>query len=191
MARERKQTASFPRCDRDGYRPDVFRLAFIVALGALLAACSSAEGATSRSAGDTNAPPLVDSVEPSPSDTARAPASPFTPPTPPGCAGAGAYDYCFAFDGATPVALRVALPSATPEGAVVTLGFHRTAGAPAAVLDDVSFSVPAARSELVFYFQVYPATYTIDVDIGDASGTTAPLDVGEAPVETWLALEPG
>ncbi len=122
------------------------------------------------------------------SETASAPVTTFTPPSPLGCSNARGYDYCFAFDRATPLAIRVALAEPTPEGAVGTVRFHREAGTPAAVLNDVSFGLPASKTELVFYFQVYPATYTVDVDVDGAHATTDPVEISDTPVETSLVL---
>ncbi len=154
--------------DRDRYRRRVLgRLALAFSLVACGGAPSSSE----------EAPP--------PSETTTAT---FTPPSPLGCSNAGGYDYCFAFDHATPLAVRVALPDATPEGAVGTVRFRREAGAPEAVLNSVSFALPAAKKDLVFYFQVYPATYTIEVDVSGDRATTEPLAIGELPVLTSLTL---
>jgi len=112
----------------------------------------------------------------------------FTPPSPRGCSNAGAYDYCFAFDRATPLAIRVELAAETPDGAVGNVRFHTEAGTPAAVLNDVSFGLPAAKAALAFYFQVYPATYTVDVDVAGAHATTSPVEIGDAPVATSVVL---
>jgi len=113
----------------------------------------------------------------------------FTPPSPLGCAAAGAYDYCFAFDRGTPLAVRVALPSATPTDAVAEVSFHVEDGHVDAVLNEVRFSVKPDRDALVLYFQVYPATYIIDVSVAGARGTTERIDVGASPIATSVALE--
>jgi hypothetical protein len=118
----------------------------------------------------------------------RAAVAPFTPPSPPGCAGAGAYDYCLAFDHATPLAVRVELPSTAPAGAVGVVRFHLVDGAPAEVLNQTRFALPHARRELVFYFQVFPATYVVDIQVGDETATTLPLEIGNVPIETSLTL---
>ncbi|HEY8078848.1 MAG TPA: hypothetical protein VIF62_32170 [Labilithrix sp.] len=112
----------------------------------------------------------------------------FVPPSPLGCSNAKSYDYCFAFAHGTPLAVHVTLPAPTPADAVGTVHFHREDGAPEAVLDDVSFALPPSRKELVFYFQVYPATYAIAVDVDGAHATTDPLAIGDAPVATSIVL---
>ncbi len=119
-----------------------------------------------------------------------APVTSFTPPSPRGCAAAAsAYDYCFAFRGGTPLAIRVDLALATPPHAKGAVRFQRVDGSPAAVLDDVEFGLPASKRDHVFYFEIYPGTYTVDVAVAGEAGSTLPLVIAEDPVETWLSLE--
>jgi hypothetical protein len=113
----------------------------------------------------------------------------FTPPSPLGCSAAGAYDYCFAFTGGTPLAVRVELPKETAADAVGVVRFHKEDGKPSAVLDEVKFELKADRPSLVFYFQVYPATYTIDVQVDGASGTSDPVEVGATPIVASVTLQ--
>jgi hypothetical protein len=147
-----------------------------VALSLLAIGCGGARTATTTDA-DAGAQP-----------SASAPVATFTPPSPRGCAGAAAYDYCFAFDGATPLAVRLELARATGESAVGAVRFRATAGSPAAVLDSVTFALAKGRAELVYYFEVYPATYTVEVEVAGDQASTPPLDIGGAPVETWLTV---
>ena len=144
----------------------------------------------------------------------RAPLVPFDPPTPRGCAGAAAYDGCFAFDNATPLAVHLTLPETTKKGAIAILRFHPaapTASRPL-VANQVEFRV-LARNELHLYFQVYPGSYQIEAgvdsdDDGDAFGpndatgwssatvesavtdqtSAALVDVADTPVSTSFAL---
>ena len=109
----------------------------------------------------------------------RAPLVPFDPPTPLGCAGAAAYDGCFAFDHATPLAVTIVVPESTKKGALAVVRFHPVTGdatntAKALVANQVEFRVPA-RAELHLYFQVFPGSYAIEAgvdsdDDGDAFG---------------------
>jgi hypothetical protein len=147
-------------------------------------------------------------------EDARAPVSAFVPPTPPGCAGAAAYDACFAFEGATPLAVRVALPPEARANAVGVVRFHRASAVRTHLeLNQMKFKVGDTR-ELRLYFQVYPDAYRIEVGVdadgdGDPDGRAdlvgwsamspdvavideteaAIVDVGEAPVETAFRLE--
>lgn len=146
---------------------------------------------------------------------ARAPVSAFVPPTPRGCAGAAAYDVCFAFDGATPLAVRVALPPGSRTRTLGVVRFHRVSGAREHLeLDQLRFEVRDAL-ELRLYFQVYPDAYRIEVGVdadgdGDPDGPSdlvgwsasspevaaldetaaAIVEVGALPIETAFRLEP-
>ena len=143
----------------------------------------------------------------------RAPLVPFDPPTPLGCAGAAAYDGCFAFDNATPLAVAIALPETAKKGALAIVRFHRIGDATKTlVANQVEFRVPA-RAELHLYFQVFAGSYRIEAgvdcdDDGDAfgphdatgwssvvtesavtdQGAAAIVDVADAPVATSFAL---
>src|SRR3954464_2952442 len=84
---------------------------------------------------------------------AHAPVTPLVPPSPAGCLGAAAYDACFAVEGATPLALRVALPPEARAKAVAVVRFPRAWGAREPLdLDELKFVVGEAR-ELRLYFQ--------------------------------------
>lgn len=143
----------------------------------------------------------------------RAPLVPFDPPTPLGCAGAAAYDGCFAFDHATPFKLTLGLPETTKKGSVVIVRFHRDGdSASTLVANQVEFRVQA-RAELNLYFQVFPGAYAIEAGVdldgdGDAFGksdatgwsavsadravtqqaSAALVDVADTPVSTAFAL---
>lgn len=119
--------------------------------------------------------------------SARAPVSVFVPPTPLGCAGARAYDACFALEGATPLAVRVALPRGPRPNAVASVRFRRASGTPDPLdLEHMKFKVGGA-SELHLYFQVRPGAYRIAVGI-DANGDGDP----EGPADDfgWSAVSP-
>ena len=147
---------------------------------------------------------------------ARAPVSAFVPPTPRGCAAAAAaYDVCFAFDGATPLAVRVTLPPESRARTVGVVRFHRVSGSRDHLqLDQLRFEVGDTR-ELRLYFQVYPDAYRIEVAVdadgdgdpdgpADLVGWSAPspdvaaldeteaaiVEVGDLPIETAFRLEP-
>lgn len=144
----------------------------------------------------------------------RAPVEAFVPPTPAGCAGAGAYDVCFAFEAATPLAVHVKLPDGARPKAIAVVHFHRV---PPDVrtkqtLNQVKFPIGNA-AELNLYFQVYPGEYRIvvgvdadgdgnpegpgddlgwssasaDVPVVDESGA-AIVDVGTTPIATTFSL---
>jgi hypothetical protein len=108
-----------------------------------------------------------------------APLSPFAPPMPLGCSGATAYDLCFAFDGATPLAVVVTLPEAARAKAIAIVHFHRDdATNDERGLDSVKFPVSEAKRELHLYFQVFPGTYRIEVGV-DADGDGNPEGPGD------------
>lgn len=118
---------------------------------------------------------------------ARAPVSAFVPPTPRGCAAAAAYDVCFAFDGATPLAIRATLPPGARTRTVGVVRFHRASGKRDHLqLDQLRFEVGDAR-ELRLYFQVYPDAYRIQVGV-DADGDGNPE--GPADLVGWSATSP-
>lgn len=160
---------------------------------------------------------------PSPNETlasatipGHAPVSPFVPPAPAGCAGATAYDLCFAFHDATPLAVVVQLPDAARPQAIAVVHFHRDDDTrDKRVLDGIKFPVSDAKRELRLYFQVYPGSYRIEVGVdadgdGDPEGpgdlvgwssesVAAPIideadaalvDVASSPIEASLALAP-
>ena len=109
----------------------------------------------------------------------HAPVSPFVPPQPAGCAAATAYDLCFAFEGATPLAVVIELPAAAHPKAIAAVHFHREDGThDGRVLEGVKFPISDAKSELRLYFQVYPGSYRIEVAV-DADGDGDP----EGPVD--------
>lgn len=109
----------------------------------------------------------------------HAPVSPFVPPQPAGCAAATAYDLCFAFHDATPLAVAVQLSEPAQPGAIAVVHFHRHDQTnDKRVLDGVKFSVRAATRELRLYFQVYPGSYRIEVGV-DADGDGDPEGAGD------------
>jgi hypothetical protein len=118
----------------------------------------------------------------------RAPVAAFVPPSPAGCAAAApAYDVCFAFEDATPLAVRVALPTGTPASAVGVVRFVRASGAREKLqLDELKFKV-GDKPELRFYFQIYPGAYRIEVGV-DMNGDGDPD--GPADVRGWSSLSP-
>jgi hypothetical protein len=146
----------------------------------------------------------------------HAPVSPFVPPQPAGCVAATAYDLCFAFDGATPLAVVIELPEAARPQAIAVVHFHRDDEThDKRVLDGVKFPIDDAKRELRLYFQVYPGSYRIEVGVdadgdGDPEGpgdlvgwssesVTAPIvdesaaalvDVAASPIEATFALAP-
>lgn len=118
---------------------------------------------------------------------ARAPVSSFTPPTPPGCAGAGAYDACFAIVDATPLEVRARLPRALPANAVAFVRFRRASGTSDPLdLDRMKFKVRGG-DELLLYFQVRPGAYLVEVGV-DSDGDGNP----EGPADDlgWSAASP-
>ena len=108
----------------------------------------------------------------------RARVSPFVPPSVSGCAGATAYDVCFAFDRATPLAVHVALPHATKPNTNALVRFVSASGAPPLVADHVEFKV-GERTGLDLYFQLYPGSYRIAVSV-DTDGDGRPDGPGDA-----------
>jgi hypothetical protein len=117
----------------------------------------------------------------------RAPVAAFVPPSPAGCAGASAYDLCFAIDAATPLAVRVMLPRTTPPNTVAIVRFHRAEGVRAVLdLDHLKFRVGDV-SELRLYFQIHPGAYRIAVGV-DADGDGNPEGPGDD--FGWSALSP-
>jgi hypothetical protein len=109
----------------------------------------------------------------------HAPVAPFVPPAIAGCAGATAYDLCFAFNGATPLAVVVQLPHAARPDAIASVHFHREDGThDEHVLDGVRFPIDGAKTELRLYFQVYPGSYRIEVGV-DADGDGEPDGAGD------------
>jgi hypothetical protein len=172
---------------------------------ATIGAGCSAQSSTDAPADETLASATV--------NDGHAPVSPFVPPTPAGCAGATAYDLCFAFDKATPLAVNITLPESAASHAVGVVRFHRVSGAAdAPVAEHVEFTFGEKR-DLRLYFQVYPGAYRISVGI-DADGdgnpdgprdaigwssstpgqavvdeaSAAVVDVGSDPIETSFAL---
>jgi len=169
--------------------------------------------------GSSSAPPDGPSENPtlaSATIPGHAPVSPFVPPAPAGCAGATAYDLCFAFEGATPLAVVVQLPEAARPQAIAVVHFRRDDDTQdKRVLDGVKFPVSDAKRELHLYFQVYPGSYRIEVGV-DADGDGNPegpgdlvgwssdggaraivdeadsalVDVASAPIEATFALAP-
>jgi len=109
----------------------------------------------------------------------HAPVSAFVPPQPAGCAAATAYDVCFAFEGATPLAVVIELPEAAHPQAIAVVHFHRDDEThDLRVLDGVKFPVSEAKRELRLYFQVYPGSYRIEVGV-DADGDGDPEGPGD------------
>jgi hypothetical protein len=117
----------------------------------------------------------------------RAMLEPFVPPALPGCAGATAYDLCFAFDHATPLAVHVTLPRPTVAKTVAIVRFVRDGEASTLVADHVAFTV-GERDSLDLYFQVYPGAYRIAVGV-DLDGDGNP----EGPRDAlgWSSAAPG
>src|SRR5262245_13903209 len=77
-----------------------------------------------------------------PMDVPRAPVSTFVSRRPAGCAGATAYNACFANDGGTPLALRVTLPRSPRAHAIAIVRFHRVWGEKHALdLDQMKFAI--------------------------------------------------
>jgi hypothetical protein len=146
----------------------------------------------------------------------HAPVSPFVPPQPAGCVAATAYDLCFAFTGATPLAVVIELPEAAHPHAIAVVHFHRDDDThDGRVLDGVKFPIDDAKRELRLYFQVYPGSYRIEVGVdadgdGDPEGpndlvgwssenvdapivdesAAALVDVAASPIEAKFALAP-
>jgi hypothetical protein len=117
----------------------------------------------------------------------HAPVSAFVPPSPAGCAGARAYDACFAIADATPLAVRVALPRGPRPNAVAVVRFRRVSGVRDAFdLQQMKFKVGSA-SELALYFQVRPGGYRISVGV-DADGDGDPD--GSADDLGWSSASP-
>jgi hypothetical protein len=120
-------------------------------------------------------------------DGSRAPVTAFVPPTPPGCAGATAYDACFALEDATPFAVRVGLPVEARANAVAVVRFHRASGVREQLdLDELRFTARHAP-ELRLYFQVDPGEYRVEVRV-DADGDGDPDGPGD--LVGWSALSP-
>jgi hypothetical protein len=175
------------------------------ALALSTAACAASAGGAddpagrpldSATAGAGDGAAGAPDAEPEP----RAPVATFTPPSPRGCSAAGAYDFCFAFDTGTPLAVHVTLPRVAREGDVCVVHFQRVVeGVPKRNLDEVKFRLPATKQELDLYFQVDPAAYRIGFG-ADADGDGAPegpgddvgwspiVDVGAEPMATAFAI---
>lgn len=155
-----------------------------VLIALLLVACGSAAPSSAE-------PEALDSAEISDHATLE----PFDPPSPRGCGGAAAYDFCFAFDTGTPLAVRVALPRPADARAVAVVRFQHVAGASKRNLDEVKFIVKETTSSPDLYFQVDPGTYRVgfgfDVD-GDGKedvfGWSALVDVGTDPIATTFSV---
>jgi hypothetical protein len=185
-------------------------LVLAAVLGSIAMGCSSsAEPAAA-------APPNGDTLASAAITPGHAPVSPFAPPAIAGCAGATAYDLCFAWDGATPLAVVVQLPEAARPQAIASVHFRRDDGVnDKRVLDGVKFPIAGAKRELHLYFQVYPGSYRIEVSVdtdgdgnpegpGDLVGWSsesreqpvldearaALVDVATAPIEASFALAP-
>jgi hypothetical protein len=134
---------------------------FFAAATTALMACG---GASTPSSANDSTPVLV----------------PFTPPSPLGCDGASAYDACLAFDNQTPFAVHVLLPREVPKGTVLAIRFHPPQGESANVpeFSDAKVHLPAARSSLALYFQVFPARYLVEIAV-DADGDGDPNGVAD------------
>jgi hypothetical protein len=179
-------------------------------VGPFAMGCSSADSAVS------DAPPPDATLASATITPGHAPVAPFVPPAIPGCAGATAYDLCFAFDGATPLAVVVQLPHAARPQAIASVHFHRDDGPhDRRVLEGVKFPIDSAKTELRLYFQVYPGSYRIEVGVDDDGdgdpdgaadlvgwssersdepvldeGHAALVDVAASPIEASFALAP-
>jgi hypothetical protein len=154
------------------FKRSALSLVVAAVLGSIAMGCSSAEpAAAAPQNGDTLASATI--------TPGHAPVSPFVPPAIAGCAAATAYDVCFAFDGATPLAVVVQLPEAAHPKAIASVHFRRDDGThDKRVLDGVKFPIEGAKRELRLYFQVYPGSYRIEVSV-DADGDGNPEGPGD------------
>ena len=136
-----------------------------------------AMGCSSSAPSDTSTP--SDEKLASATIAGHAPVSPFVPPQPAGCVAATAYDLCFAFEGATPLAVVIELPEAAHPQAIAVVHFHRDDQTQdRRVLDGVKFPISDAKRELRLYFQVYPGSYRIEVGV-DVDGDGNPEGPGD------------
>jgi hypothetical protein len=177
----------FTARQRARYRRPV-RTTAVALLGAWVIACGGS-GSDAASSSSSSPPALASAAA-----ADRAPLEPFTPPSPRGCAAAGAYDFCFAFDTGTPLAVHVALPRAASAGAPAVVRFARVvAGVPKRNLDEVKFTLERGGDELVLYFQVDPAEYRVGFGFGEGAdevfGWSPIVEVGAAPVATRFTLD--
>jgi hypothetical protein len=118
----------------------------------------------------------------------EAPIETFVPPSTRGCSAATSYDFCFAFDSGTPLAVHVTLPRVAPAGSVAVVRVARvTPGVPARNLDEVKFKLPRASAELGLYFQVDPGAVRIALGVdadGDGVADGPGDDFGWSPIVT-------